>query len=89
MTPSCGGHSLLYQSSYLKTSSIIISLFPVVQNGGDLTLPDGYKHTPQFYAKSSMDQAILSILVANGCVDDISDASSNIDVQTPQIHYQQ
>lgn len=50
------------------------------QNGGDLTLVDSQRHTPQFYAKAGMLEDILSILTANGCVDDSSDASSIVDV---------
>lgn len=60
------------------------------QNGGDLTLLDGDRHTPQYYAKLSMQQDILSVLVANGCVDDFSDASSNVDMGTTvQYSFQQ
>lgn len=63
---------------------------PSLQNGGDLTLWDGERHTPQFYARQNMLQDILSILAANGCVDDLSDASSNLDMAPiPQYTYHQ
>jgi hypothetical protein len=32
---------------------------------------------------------IISVLVANGCMDDFSDASSNVDMTSAPISYQQ
>ena len=59
----------------------------LLQNGGDLTLWDGERRTPQYYARLGMYEDILSVLAANGCVDDLSDASSNLDIATTTIHY--
>ncbi len=62
-----------FSCSYFSHHPLILPL----QNGGDLTLLDGEKHSPQYYARQYQD--ILSILSANGCVDDLSDASSNVE----------
>lgn len=50
-------------------------------------LLDGDRHTPQYYARVGTQQDILSVLVANGCVDDFSDASSNVDMGMTMLQY--
>ena len=51
-------------------------------------LLDGDRRSPQYYAKQGIHQEVLSVLVANGCVDDISDASSNVDMTGTHYSYQ-
>lgn len=75
--------------SRVRISEVQISeLYVSSQSGGDLMLVDGHRHTPQFYAKSGMLEDILSILTANGCVDDSSDASSIVDMNSAPLSYQ-
>lgn len=74
-----GGASNYFRSTGL---SMRLRMSLCFQNGGDLTLVDSQRHTPQFYAKAGMLEDILSILTANGCVDDSSDASSIVDMNS-------
>ena len=64
----------------MHTNEVYYSL----QSGGDLTLLDGMRHTPQYYARQLMLHDILSVLAANGCVDDVSDASGSVDIGSVQ-----
>ncbi len=41
---------------------------------------DGERRTPAYHAKLGVHQDVLSVLAANGYVDDLSDASSNLDI---------